>query len=147
MKNNLRKLLASAAALAVILLVLLSGCGDKKTADVSSEVPSSSSSQTQSVIGTGAKDVTIVVKINDEEKTFACKTDVEFLGDLLREAKLAEGDDTEYGMMITAVNGVKADAEKHEYWAIYVNGEYGQYGADSQPIAAGDVFTLALETY
>ena len=51
----------------------------------------------------------------------------------------------EYGMYITSVNGIKADDGQKTYWAIYVNGEYGQYGAGSQPVSDGDVFKLVYE--
>jgi len=47
------------------------------------------------------------------------------------------------GLYITTVNGVTADFDKDgAYWSIMVNGEYGQYGADSQPVADGDEFQL-----
>ena len=58
-----------------------------------------------------------------------------------------EGDKTEYGIMITSVNGTQAKDSDKAYWAIYVNDEYGQYGADSQPVTDGDAFKLAYETY
>ena len=50
-------------------------------------------------------------------------------------------------MIISSVNGLKADDTKKTYWAIYVNGEYGQYGADSQPVNDGDEYALKLESY
>ena len=43
------------------------------------------------------------------------------------------------------VNGIKADDSKKTYWAIYVNGDYSQYGADSQPVNDGDAYALRLE--
>ena len=56
------------------------------------------------------------------------------------------GTDGDYGIMIESVNGEKADyAADKSYWAIYVNGEYGQYGADSVPVADGDTYALVHE--
>ena len=52
-----------------------------------------------------------------------------------------------YGMFITSVNGVKADDSRKTYWAIYVNGEYGQFAADSQPVNDGDAYAFKLERY
>ena len=37
-------------------------------------------------------------------------------------------------------------AEDGAYWAIYVNGAYGEYGADSQPVADGDAFSFIYES-
>ena len=57
-----------------------------------------------------------------------------------------EGSDSEYGLYIESVNGLKADYNVDKaYWAIYVNGEYGQLGADTQPVNDGDSFKLAYE--
>ena len=33
------------------------------------------------------------------------------------------------------------------YWSIYVNGEYGNYSADQQPVADGDVYGLVYTVY
>ena len=52
-----------------------------------------------------------------------------------------EGEDSEYGFMINKINGQSAVYDTDgAYWSIYVNGEYGQYGADSQPVNDGDAF-------
>ena len=43
--------------------------------------------------------------------------------------------------MINKINGQSAVYDTDgAYWSIYVNGEYGQYGADSQPVNDGDAF-------
>ena len=96
----------------------------------------------------GSKTVTINVVHGDAtEKSFKYKTDLEYLGELILEKKLAEGSTGEYGLYITTVDGETADDGAKQYWAIYVNGEMGMLGADSQPIADGDVFDLKLETW
>ena len=33
------------------------------------------------------------------------------------------------------------------YWAVYVDGEYGQYGLDAQPVTDGSEYTFAHEKY
>ena len=59
-----------------------------------------------------------------------------------------EGTDSEYGIYITTINGIKADYDADgAYWSIYVNGEYGQFGADQQPVNDGDAFKFAYEVY
>ncbi|MBP3869805.1 MAG: DUF4430 domain-containing protein [Faecalicoccus sp.] len=58
-----------------------------------------------------------------------------------------KAEDSEYGAFITEVNGEEAKSEDSAYWAIYVNGEYGQYGASEQPVNDSDAFKLAYEKY
>ena len=84
-------------------------------------------------------------------KSYAGRTDAEYLSGIM--AELAEGGDfsyeaeeSTYGLFITAINGVTADFNTDgSYWAIYVNGNYGDYGADQQPVADGDTFRFAYE--
>ncbi len=80
------------------------------------------------------------------------KTDALYLSGLMDQ--LAETDnftyeslDGEFGGYITSVNGVSADSGQKTNWMVYVNGEFGQYGIDSQPVNDGDSFALRLESY
>ena len=46
-------------------------------------------------------------------------------------------------MMVDTVNGVRADYEADgAYWSFCVNGEYCNYGIDTQPVEDGDVFSI-----
>ena len=46
------------------------------------------------------------------------------------------------------VNGVTADFNVDSaYWSVTVNGEYGIFGIDSQPVADGDAFQLIYTVY
>lgn len=92
----------------------------------------------------GSKAVTLEV-LNQEQETskYSVQTDAEFLRQAMEEAEnfTFDGEEGEYGFTLYTVNG-----ETHNwnvdgsYWAVYVNGEYGQYGIDSQPVEDGDVF-------
>ncbi len=100
----------------------------------------------------GTKAYTLEVVDNEgQSKVYTGKTDAEFLRGLMDEIAAKgdfsyEGSDGAYGLMIETVNGVTADyAKDGAYWAIYVNDEYGMYGADSQPVTDGDVFKLVYE--
>ena len=96
----------------------------------------------------GSKAITVNVVHGDAStKSFNYKTDAEYLSEILLQKKLIEGTEGQYGLYITTVDGETADDGAHQYWAIYVNGEMGQYGADSQPVADGDVYDLKLETW
>ena len=100
----------------------------------------------------GAKAVELTV-IDDkgDAKTYKFKTDEAYLYDALKPI-IDKGDltidaeESTYGLYIKGVNGLTADFEKDgAYWAIYVNGEYGQFGIESQPVADGDTFSLKYE--
>ena len=98
----------------------------------------------------------VVVHVIDDagaDTSYAEKTDAEYLSEVMDELAEKfdfsyEGATSEYGLFIDTINGVKADYDKDgAYWAIYVNDEYGQYGADSQPVADGDVYKFVYEKY
>lgn len=99
----------------------------------------------------GAKAITIeVIDNNNESTVYKVNTDAEFLRQAFEDAKGLEvtGEETEYGLTISAVNGVKADFNTDgAYWSIMVNGEYGMYGADSQPVTDGDAFQLVYTVF
>ncbi len=94
----------------------------------------------------GAKSITIeVVNSKQETTSYDVKTDAEFLRQAMDETKglTYSGDESEYGIMLSTVNGETADFEKDgAYWSITVNGEYGNNGVDTQPITDGGVYQL-----
>nr|WP_243150657.1 DUF4430 domain-containing protein [Pseudobutyrivibrio xylanivorans] len=56
------------------------------------------------------------------------------------------GKDGGYGLMVQVINGKQAIYEEDgAYWALYVNGEYGQYGVTEQPVTDGDTYTWSYE--
>ncbi len=102
----------------------------------------------------GSKNIIIEVKDSTGEATdYKLATDAEYLREAMDELSANgsgfsySGSDSEYGLMVEYVNDVRADyTQDGAYWALYVNGEYGQYGADSQPVADGDTYTWAYES-
>lgn len=99
----------------------------------------------------GSKAITIEVTDNEGKiTTYETKTDAEYLGQVFDEIDdlTVEGTDGDYGLYIDTVNGLTADyAVDGAYWSIYVNGEYGNYSADQQPVADGDVYGLVYTVY
>ena len=100
----------------------------------------------------GQKAYTLEVSDGNKDIRYSGKTDAQYLSGLMDELKNTEGfkyesEGSDFGMYITSVNGIKADDSKKTFWAIYVNGEYGQHGADSQPVNDGDSYALKLESY
>ncbi len=101
----------------------------------------------------GTKHCTVEVVASDGSTTsYETASDSEYLKDIMDTLSATgtfsyEGEESEYGLYITAINGETADYNADgAYWAIYVNGEYGQYGADQQPVADGDTFRFVYET-
>ncbi|MBQ3795625.1 MAG: DUF4430 domain-containing protein [Butyrivibrio sp.] len=101
---------------------------------------------------TGSKHITIEVTGSDGlTEDYTLSTDAEFLRQAMDELAAGTdfsyaGTDSEYGLMVEYVNDERAlYAEDGAYWALYVNGEYGQYGADSQPVTDGDKYTWTYE--
>ena len=94
---------------------------------------------------TGAKNINVIVIHADQtENAFSYETDAEYLGEVLLENELAEGDITDYGLFISTVDGETADNSKQQWWCITKGGESVTTGADSLPIIDGDQFELTL---
>ena len=49
--------------------------------------------------------------------------------------------------MVSSINGRKADASKHEFWAFYVNGQMAQVGSAEYKTKTGDKIEWKIETY
>ena len=93
----------------------------------------------------GAKTITVNVEhLEGEDRTFTHSTDQEYLRGALEEMGIVEGEESTYGMWVTAVDFETADESKQQWWGYTVNGEFSSYGVDSQVIADGDEFTFTL---
>lgn len=94
---------------------------------------------------TGSKTITVdVAHMDGTEKSFSISTDAEYLAPALEQESLIEGEMGDYGLFIDTVDGEFADSEAGQWWTFTVNGEMGMYGADTQPIADGDVFAFSV---
>ena len=94
----------------------------------------------------GEKAFTLTVVHKDgSSKDFTYQTDEEYLRGALEELDglTITGTESEYGLMIETVNGIRAVYDKDgAYWSYNVNGEYSNYGVDSQPVNDGDKFEI-----
>ena len=94
----------------------------------------------------GSKAITIEVVNGAQESTvYDVHTDAEYLRQAMEEADgLAfSGTESEFGLMVDTVNGERADSTLDgAYWSFSVNGEYCNYGIDSQPVLDGDAFAI-----
>lgn len=94
----------------------------------------------------GSKAITIEVTGKEgETQNYQLKTDAEYLRQAMEEAEglTFSGAESEYGLMVDTVNGETADySVDGAYWGFYVNGEYCNYGIDTQPVEDGDAFGI-----
>ena len=94
----------------------------------------------------GTKEVTIeVVDSKGKSTVYELKTDALYLKEAMDEAKGLKysGTESEYGLMVEVVNDETAVfTQNGAYWSFYVNGEYCNYGIESQPVEDGDAFQI-----
>ena len=95
-------------------------------------------------LGDGATEVTVKVTADGKTVTVTLFTDEATLADALLAAELCQGEVTQYGLMISHVNGIRADYDLDHgyYWGIAVNGEMAMVGASDIPIITGDIYEL-----
>lgn len=144
-QTNLLKALI-VALLCTLLFFSLCGCGGKVT-DNGSSAPASvwdnALYSKDTTLGEGDKTITVEVVIDNNKLTFTLKTDGDTLGDALIDTKLVTGEQGEYGLFITHVNGVRADYNLDgAYWSINQNGKMLMSGADSTKILGGESFEI-----
>lgn len=92
----------------------------------------------------GAKSFTVeVVHKDGSSKTFTYNSDAWYLGEVLLDEGLIQGETSQFGMYIITVDGEDAIYEKdNSYWALYEGEEYAQQGIDKTPITDGGKFSL-----
>ena len=94
----------------------------------------------------GSKEITIeVIDAAQESAVYELKTDAEYLRQAIEETEglTVTGTESEFGLMVDTVNGVRADYTLDgAYWSFSVNGEYSNYGIDTQPVMDGDAFAI-----
>ena len=85
----------------------------------------------------------VVTDVDGTETTFEYTSDAETVSEALLAEGLIAGDESDYGLYVTTVNGITADwATENAYWAFYINGEYAQTGVDATEITEGAVYSL-----
>ena len=86
-----------------------------------------------------------VTDMEGTEARYEIHTDKQFVGEALLELGLIEGEDSQYGLYVTTVNGITADWDKDQtYWAFYINGEYAMTGVDATEITEADSYSFVL---
>ena len=151
---KLKKLLS--VVLSVVMAVSLVACSENPSSDTTngnSQLDQNAETglwadaiyTEDTEVGEGAN--TVAVKIVTEEKsiTITLKTDETNFGQALRKSGFVTGSESEYGLFISHVNGIKAVYEEdNAYWA-FLDGEgnYMYYGVDDMELTGKVSFQLA----
>ena len=96
---------------------------------------------------TSAGDKTINVEVVHKDgtaNTFTYQTEREYLGEVLADESLVDGESGAYGLFITTADGETADDSNQEWWCITKDGEQLNTSADQTPIADGEHYELTL---
>ena len=118
--------------LAVIMLISVISCGETIDKEGLWE---NATYRKDMEFGSGAKTVTVEVKVGENAVNFTIHTDKSTVGEALFEHELITGDQGQYGLYIKTVNGILADYDiDKSYWAFYVNGDYALTGVDTTEI-------------
>ncbi len=149
--------LITVSSIIIIGTPFLTGCsGSQKPSNESETTTESSVSEASQSTDSEEKkeEKNITLKVVDNEgkvSEYDEKTDAEYLREVMDELSddadfTYSGSESQYGLYIDTINGVRADYDNDgAYWAIYVNGNYANYGIDSQPVSDGDTFELKYE--
>ncbi len=93
----------------------------------------------------GAKAITVDVILADgTTETFSYNTDAEFLGEVLQDDGLIDGEMGEFGLYVKTVNDITVDDANQEWWMLSKGGESTTTSFDTTPIADGDAFEITL---
>ena len=91
----------------------------------------------------GAQFTVVVTDLDGTETTFEYTSGAATVGEALLAEGLIAGDQSDWGLMVTTVNGITADwATENAYWAFYINGEYAQTGVDATELVDGATYAF-----
>lgn len=133
----------------VLSTLLLAACTPAPDGDVSAtgadldiELPDNPEKGNEILGQEGNIKFTFTVTHADGSKVqFNVETTKDNLGDALLEGNIIKGDDGEFGLYVTEVDGEKAIWEEDQsYWYFYKDGEALMTGVSTTPVANGDNF-------
>ena len=134
--------------LAAMMLLSLAACGTQAPASTTAatEAPTTAApTETTQAQPAGVSFTFTVVGADGAETSWELTSDAKSVGEALLAQGLIEGEDSQYGLYVTTVNGITADWDKDQtYWAFYIDGEYATTGVDATEITAGAVYSMVL---
>ena len=139
MKQFKNKLFASVLCMVLIVAMALSmtACTNNNASD------DANAEQVQ----VASKSFTFeVVDKDGNTETFSITTDKSTVGEALLEEGLIAGENGQYGLYVTEVNGIVADYNVDgTYWAFYVDGAYASSGVDTTDVVDGSTYSFKVE--
>ena len=153
MKNKATLLRVVSLLLLLSLSLAFTACGGGTPAETTTpttESPSlpplweTATYREDTTVGDGSTSVTVKVTAEGKTITITLKTEEATLADALLAAGLCEGTQDKYGLMISHVNGIRADYDLDGgyWWNILVNGKSASSGASGITLKAGDTYEL-----
>ena len=132
-----------ALLLALVMALSLVACGGTDTPDTTPSTEPSVESTPAASDSVGASFTVVVTDLDGSESTFEYTSEAETVGEALVAEGLIAGDESEWGLMVTTVNGITADwATENAYWAFYIDGEYAQTGVDATELTDGATYSF-----
>ena len=147
MKRKSYSFILSFVVMVLLAVTVLVGCNDNSNANTNETTPVSTTADTQAdmpEIGEGK--TSFVLEVTDDQgnkQVWQVHTDAPTVGEALLELGMIAGDPSDFGLMITEVNGVTADWDAdNAFWGFYVDGEFATTGADSTEIVPGTTYAF-----
>lgn len=146
-RQKFLKLLSTILCVVLIAAIALMtiGCKDNSgTKTVSSDSADITFVPQVTSVGEGKTQFDFIVVDKDgKEKHFKVSTDKTIVGEALLEVGLIEGEESQYGLFVKKVDGIKLDFDTDGmYWGFYVNDEYALKGVDSTEITKGETYSF-----
>ena len=140
MKNMKRFLMVTFVLL--LTMTLLVACGGGGNAPATSPDVADGGE----VISIGQGDTTFRFEMVDTDETlhvWDVSTDEETVGAALLAVGLIAGDESEWGLMVTVVNGIEANFDADgAFWGFFIDGDFAMQGVDATDIEEGVVYAL-----
>lgn len=126
--NKMMRLILCTVLIAVMAL-MAAGCGSKSA----------------ETTAPGVSFTFVVTDLEGNESTFDITTSKATVGEALLDEGLIVGEDSEFGLYVTSVNGMTADWDNDQtYWAFYIDGEYATTGVDATEVTEGATYSFVL---
>jgi hypothetical protein len=74
-----------------------------------------------------------------------CDSDLDYLGEYLREQDFVDYEESSYGIYIHGFYDMMDDTDNQYWWCVIVNGEDSFIGADEIPLEDGSTYTFTLK--
>ena len=96
--------------------------------------------------GSGKNQFYLDIFFESDEKHYNIKTDEKTVGAALEKLDLIVGEQGDYGLYISAVEGEEHRYEQGgKYWAFYSGGQYASKSVDLTEIQNGETYALKVE--